>query len=89
MPLRTKDSIHQDNEPIEVPPSTSINLSRIPSLSALLPFTEASKKRKQIELLTSPIQAMNLDDFEFEEVILKDTVVLNTHITYFDEGFFG
>lgn len=41
-----------------------------------------------VETLTPTIQAINLDDFEFDEVILKDTVVLNTLITYFDKGIF-
>lgn len=29
---------------------------------------------------------MDFDNFEFDEVILKDSMVLNTIMTYFDEG---
>lgn len=32
---------------------------------------------------------MNLDGFEFDKVILKNLIVLNTLIIYFDEGIFG
>lgn len=32
---------------------------------------------------------MDLDDFEFDKVILKDVVVLKISVTYFDDGIFG
>lgn len=32
---------------------------------------------------------MDLDDFEFNKVILKNIMVLNTLVTYFDKGVFG
>lgn len=32
---------------------------------------------------------MYLDDFEFDEVMIKDVVVLDTSITNFNEGVFG
>lgn len=47
------------------------------------------KKRKLSETSSSHIKAIDLDDFKFDEVILKDVMVLNSLITYFDEGNFG
>lgn len=35
------------------------------------------------------MEAIDLDDFEFNEVILRDVVVLDILITYFNEGIFG
>lgn len=33
---------------------------------------------------TPQIHAMDLDNFEFDEVILRDAIVLNTSMNYFD-----
>lgn len=55
------------------------------------PFDVTLKHGKTSETLTPYIQAIDLDEFEFEfdEVILKDAVMLDISVTYFDEGFFG
>lgn len=60
----------------------------IPIFSSLSPITKVFKKRKVIEHPTPKIEAMDLDDFEFDKVILRDVVVLDTLVTYFNEGIF-
>lgn len=47
-----------------------------------------SKKRKHVEPCSSLIEAMDMDDCEDDEVILKYVMVLNILVTYFDEGIF-
>lgn len=42
------------------------------------------KKKKLVETLNPSIKAMDLDDFECDEVILKDIVVLTPPIIYLD-----
>lgn len=32
---------------------------------------------------------MDLENFKFNKVILRDIMVLNNSVTYFDEGVFG
>lgn len=57
--------------------------------SSSLPLkNKAIKKRKVIEDLTLKIETMDLEKFEFNEVVLRDVVVLYTLVTYFDEGIF-
>lgn len=32
---------------------------------------------------------MDLDEFKFDEFVLRDTMILDTSMTYFNEGIFG
>lgn len=32
---------------------------------------------------------MDLDNFEFDDIVLKDAVVINTLVTYFNDDIFG
>lgn len=41
-----------------------------------------------MEKYTLDVEAMDIDDFDFDEVILRDIVVLDTSVTYFNEGIF-
>lgn len=75
--------------PVKDPPLVSINLPCIPSSSTIPPHATTFKKRKNMEPSTSPTHAIDLDDFEFDEVILKNIMVLNTLVIYFDERIFG
>lgn len=68
------------------PPPKVLNLL---SSSSLPPRAKVSKKRKVDGTLIPQIQAIDLDDFEFDEVILREVIVINTPRTYFDEGVFG
>lgn len=92
LPFPIEDSAQLDDKPIEVPiPFTKV-LS-LPSssflASSLASCVEILKKRKMGKTSTPQMQSMDIDDFEFEEVILKDTVVINTQVTYFEESVFG
>lgn len=87
MPSLTGDSIHINDEPIEAPPLSMI--SSMPISSSLTPKAEALKKRKESDDLTPQSEAIDQDEFEFEKVVLRDAVVLDTLVTYFDEGVFG
>lgn len=49
----------------------------------------SSKKTKLGETSIPRMQAMDLDDFKFNDIVLKDAMVLNTLVTYFNEGIFG
>lgn len=73
---------------VEVPPPPLTGLSSIPNSYALPPLAITSKKRKRGETSTSPIQAIDLDDFKFEKFILKEVMMLNTLIIYFNKGIF-
>lgn len=42
-----------------------------------------------MEEYTLDIKYIDLNDFEFDEIILRDAMVLNTLVTYFKEGIFG
>lgn len=88
LPFQIDDCVRLDDEPIKVPPPPIIVLS-IPISSSLPPLIESSKKRKVLETSTHQMSTINLDDFKFDEVVLKDVMVINTLITYFDEGIFG
>lgn len=46
-------------------------------------------KRKAREEYTLGMEAMDMDNFGFEEVILKYVVVLDTPVTYFSDMIFG
>lgn len=88
-PLWTENSVCSDDAPVKDPPFVPLDLPCIPSSYTLPPCAATSKKRKNVKTSTSSIHAMDLDDFELDEVILKDDVVLNNPIFYFDKGVFG
>lgn len=52
---------------------------------ALYPYLlqiEVINKRKAIQDRTPKIEAMDLDNFEFDEVIIRDVVVMDTLVTF-------
>lgn len=87
LPYLIVDSTFIENELIDVPsPST---VSSLLESSSVPPRVKASKKRKISEDLTPQMEVMDLNNFKFDEVILRDVVVLDTLMTYFDKGIFG
>lgn len=64
-------------------------MSSMPRFSSLPPRTKVIKKRKIDEDPTLQIESIDLDDFKFDKDNLKDVMVLNTLVSYFDEGIFG
>lgn len=86
LPSLIEDFAPLDDEPFEVPLPPMV--SSLPSSSSLSPRANVSKKRKRGEDPTPQIQAIDLEDFEFDEVIMRDAIEQNTSMTYFDEGMF-
>lgn len=82
LPSLTEDSVPLDEEMIKVP--LPVMMSSMPSVSSQPPNDEAFKKRKANEDLTPQIEVMDLDDFEFDKVVLMNMMVLNTPMTYFE-----
>lgn len=88
LPYQRDYCVRFDDEPIKVPhlPKTISSISSSFSLPHLI---KTSKKRKVGEISTPQIQAMDLDDFKFDKFIFQDTIVINTLVTCFYEGFLG
>lgn len=90
-PTPTSPSLTRDfvllNEPVKMPhpPTTPI----IPNSSSFPHRIKAIKNRKFVEDPIPEFEAMDLDDFKFDKVVLRDDMVLDTLVTYFDEGIFG
>lgn len=82
-PTRDSNAIE---EPIEVTPHPM--MSDQPCFPPTL-RKKAAKRRKVVEEYKPGMKAMDLDNFEFDEVILRDIVVLDALITYFNECTFG
>lgn len=58
-------------------------MSDLSGSSLILARSEIAKDKKRVEEYTPDIKVMDLYNFEFDEIILKDVVVLNTPVTYF------
>lgn len=90
-PLLTQDDVPL-MEPVEVMSITEVvtpqAMSGNPGSSSLLRH-EVVKKRKFGEEYTPSIEAMDMDEFEFDKVILKDSVLFDTSVMYFSDRIFG
>lgn len=63
--------------------SDRLSFSSSPSISRVI------KKWKVVDESTPSMEVIDLLDFKFGEVFLRDYVVMDTLVTYFDEGVFG
>lgn len=63
--------------------SDRLSFSSLPFISRVI------KKWKVVDESTPSMEVIDLLDFKFGEVFLRDYVVMDTLVTYFDEGIFG
>lgn len=70
-PSLTQDSTQLDDERTEAPPLSTMTSSLLSTF--FLPLrTEISKKRKMSETSTPKVQAIDLDDFKFDKVVMRE-----------------